>query len=113
MEAAYLEMEPNRRLRYFRSEIPQPVTEHRFPKRVEKLVFSVLSSNALMKLSEVQITTPILYEHYPSPATNGVLDKRLGLSDKVGKCATCGKDTKMCIGHFGTISWPFLSSILA
>lgn len=97
-------MDPSRRLRHFRSEIPQPVTEHRFPKRVEKLVFSVLSSNALMKLSEVQITTPILYEHYPTPASNGVLDKRLGLSDKVGRCATCGKDTKMCIGHFGTIA---------
>lgn len=97
-------MDPSRRLRHFRSEIPQLVTEHRFPKRVEKLVFSVLSSNALMKLSEVQITTPILYEHYPSPAKNGVLDKRLGLSDKIGRCATCGKDTKMCIGHFGTIA---------
>lgn len=36
------------------------------------------------------------------PLTNGVLDRRLGTSDKKGECATCHGKLQECAGHFGT-----------
>ena len=38
-----------------------------------------------------------------TPAINGVLDTRLGVSDKVSTCATCKLKLADCAGHFGYI----------
>ncbi len=37
------------------------------------------------------------------PAAYGVLDKRLGTSDKNDVCETCGENIQDCVGHFGVI----------
>jgi DNA-directed RNA polymerase III subunit RPC1 len=39
-----------------------------------------------------------------TPATHGVIDLRLGVSDKVSSCKTCNKKMSDCSGHFGYIS---------
>ena len=44
------------------------------------------------------------------PLTNGVLDRRLGTSDKKGECATCHGKLQECAGHFGASHHPSPSS---
>lgn len=41
-----------------------------------------------------------------TPTDHGVLDPRLGVSNKNKKCATCGLQLKDCAGHFGYIKLP-------
>ncbi len=38
-----------------------------------------------------------------TPAVNGALDLRLGISAKVGFCETCGESLVQCNGHFGFV----------
>ena len=37
------------------------------------------------------------------PAKSGVLDKRLGTSEKTDVCETCQEPIQDCVGHFGVI----------
>ena len=37
------------------------------------------------------------------PMENGCLDTKLGVSDKVSKCATCHRKLADCAGHFGHV----------
>ena len=39
-----------------------------------------------------------------TPVTYGVLDHRMGTSQKDQKCTTCGEGLSDCIGHFGYIT---------
>lgn len=90
-------------LRYFRPVLPSVALKHRFPMRISSLHFSLLSENVLTAMAEAQISDPVIYEQYPQPKPGGVLDRRLGMSDKSGHCETCCRDLIHCIGHFGYI----------
>ena len=41
-----------------------------------------------------------------TPTPEGVLDARLGVSNKRSRCATCGLGLKECAGHFGFVKLP-------
>jgi DNA-directed RNA polymerase III subunit RPC1 len=41
-----------------------------------------------------------------TPTVDGVLDQRLGVSNKRGRCHTCGLGLKDCAGHFGLVKLP-------
>lgn len=41
-----------------------------------------------------------------TPVEHGVLDQRLGVSNKNKRCTTCGLQLKECAGHFGYIKLP-------
>jgi DNA-directed RNA polymerase III subunit RPC1 len=58
----------------------------------------------MQRLAEFQVTSRDLFTMPQRlPARNGVLDPRLGVSDKVSTCATCKLKLADCAGHFGYI----------
>ncbi len=58
----------------------------------------------MQRLAEFQVTSRDLFTMpQRSPAPNGVLDSRLGVSDKVSTCATCKLKLADCAGHFAYI----------
>lgn len=73
-------------------------------KQISHLQFGLLSSSDMQRLAEFQVTSRDLFTMpQRSPAPNGVLDTRLGVSDKVSTCATCKLKLADCAGHFGYI----------
>ncbi|KAJ2504110.1 DNA-directed RNA polymerase III subunit C1 (rpo31), partial [Coemansia sp. RSA 2052] len=66
-------------------------------------MLSTASSSASLA-AEVEINQRDLYlaeNHKPVP--HGVLDPRLGISNKSDSCATCGQHMSECVGHWGYI----------
>ncbi|KAM0748584.1 DNA-directed RNA polymerase III subunit C1 [Meredithblackwellia eburnea MCA 4105] len=74
------------------------------PKRIKHIQFSVLSSQEIVALSELEVTQRDLYKiEDRSPVPHGVLDARLGTSSKTSKCATCQLSLAECVGHYAYI----------
>ena len=74
------------------------------PKQISHLQFGLPSPADMCRLAEFQVTSRDLFTMpQRSPAPNGVLDPRLGVSDKVSTCATCKLKLADCAGHFGYI----------
>jgi DNA-directed RNA polymerase III subunit RPC1 len=72
--------------------------------KVSQIQFGMLKSSDVTKLSHMQVSQRMLYE--PStrePIANGVLDRRMGTSDKKKNCLTCDKQLVDCVGHFGHV----------
>jgi DNA-directed RNA polymerase III subunit RPC1 len=66
--------------------------------------FSVLSSREAVAIAEFEANQRDLYTPGDRrPVEHGVLDKRLGTSDKAGKCDTCGLGLADCVGHYAYI----------
>lgn len=66
--------------------------------------FSVLSSREAVAISEFEANQRDLYQAEDrSPVPHGVLDRRLGTSDKAGKCETCSLALADCVGHYAYI----------
>ncbi|OIR58589.1 MAG: DNA-directed RNA polymerase III subunit RPC1 [Amphiamblys sp. WSBS2006] len=73
-------------------------------KIISKITFGVLSTEQILNMSETEIFCRDLYnKETHSPMENGCLDRRLGVSDRLGKCTSCGKGVMDCPGHFGHI----------
>lgn len=74
------------------------------PKRIKYIQFGVLSPEEIQNLSHFEVVNRDMYTiEDRQPAVNGVLDRRLGISDKVNDCLTCGLKLADCIGHFAHI----------
>mmetsp|Transcript_17922 Transcript_17922/g.35690 ORF Transcript_17922/g.35690 Transcript_17922/m.35690 type:complete len:1416 (-) Transcript_17922:69-4316(-) len=74
------------------------------PKQISHLQFGLLSPSDMQRIAEFQVTSRDLFTMpQRSPAINGVLDPRLGVSDKVSTCSTCKLKLADCAGHFGYI----------
>ncbi|KAI1301533.1 DNA-directed RNA polymerase III subunit RPC1 [Halotydeus destructor] len=78
--------------------------------KISHLCFSVPSSLVIKKQAQIHCINNRLYEVNPAvvskgrvPANYGVLDCRLGTSQKNNKCETCGQDLAECVGHSGYI----------
>ena len=75
--------------------------------KITDLAFSVPNSQDIRKQSHIQCINTHLYsaseKNCKKPATYGVLDLRLGTSQKDTKCQTCGQGLAECVGHFGFI----------
>ncbi|GMH84485.1 hypothetical protein TL16_g09939 [Triparma laevis f. inornata] len=74
------------------------------PKKISSIQFGLLSPTAMSRLSEITIHNRELFS-MPSrrPAPLGVLDPRLGVSDKLSICETCKLKLTECSGHYGYI----------
>ena len=72
-------------------------------KKVEKIVFSLLSPREIKKIAVAKIVTPELYDKEGYPVDGGLMDIRLGVIDPGLRCKTCGEKLKECNGHFGYI----------
>ncbi|KAK4055766.1 DNA-directed RNA polymerase III subunit C1 (rpo31) [Microbotryomycetes sp. JL201] len=74
------------------------------PKRIKHIQFSVLSPREIVTISEFDANQRDLYKiEDRSPVQHGVLDRRLGTSDKSGRCETCGLPLAECVGHYAYI----------
>ncbi|MCX6711662.1 MAG: DNA-directed RNA polymerase subunit A' [Candidatus Woesearchaeota archaeon] len=72
-------------------------------KKVESILFGLLSAEDIKKMSSVKIITPELYDKEGYPVDGGLMDTRLGVIDPGLRCKTCGSKLKECMGHFGFI----------
>lgn len=72
-------------------------------KKVDHIIFGVLSVTDVEKMSVAKIVTPELYDKEGYPVDGGLMDIRLGVIDPGLRCKTCGEKLKECIGHFGHI----------
>jgi len=64
-----------------------------------------MSQSEIVSLSEFEATRPDLYRGSETrePTPQGVLDRRLGVTDKTSHCETCGCKTIECSGHMAFI----------
>ncbi|EIM85461.1 beta and beta-prime subunits of DNA dependent RNA-polymerase [Stereum hirsutum FP-91666 SS1] len=77
---------------------------HKAPKVIKRLQFSTLNSQDVVKISEFQVTHRDLYTATDRvPVKDGVLDRRLGTSEKNAFCETCGLNSVDCVGHYAYI----------
>ncbi|KAK7689907.1 hypothetical protein QCA50_006546 [Cerrena zonata] len=77
---------------------------HRAPKVIKKIQFSLLNNQDTVKLSEFEVTHRDLYTPVDRlPVKNGVLDRRLGTTEKNAFCETCGLNSVDCVGHYAYI----------
>jgi DNA-directed RNA polymerase III subunit RPC1 len=66
------------------------VTESTAPKRISHIQFGLMAADEVQSMSEFQLSSNVLFKkHSRLPAVNGVLDPRLGVSDKQTNCETC------------------------
>jgi len=72
-------------------------------KKVDKMVFGLLSPKMIKQMASAKIVTPELYDKEGYPVDGGLMDTRLGIIDPGLKCKTCGSKLKECSGHFGYI----------
>nr|CCA19646.1 DNAdirected RNA polymerase III largest subunit puta [Albugo laibachii Nc14]CCA23078.1 RNA polymerase III putative [Albugo laibachii Nc14] len=84
--------------------VKQFVLEKDRPVKISHLNFGLLSEVEMMRMSEMRVTSRDLFAvQSRDPAKNGVLDKRLGVSNKSDTCDTCSLRLSDCVGHFGYI----------
>ncbi|KAH9935894.1 beta and beta-prime subunits of DNA dependent RNA-polymerase [Epithele typhae] len=77
---------------------------HKAPKVIKKLQFSLLDNQDAVKISEFEVTHRDLYTAVDRlPVKNGVLDRRLGTTEKSAFCETCGLSSVDCVGHYAYI----------
>ncbi|KAF4619295.1 hypothetical protein D9613_005590 [Agrocybe pediades] len=77
---------------------------HQAPKVIKKLQFSLLNAQDTVKISEFEVSHRDLYTPVDRlPVKNGVLDRRLGTTDKSAFCETCGQSSVNCVGHYAYI----------
>ncbi|KAK2462263.1 hypothetical protein APHAL10511_005569 [Amanita phalloides] len=77
---------------------------HQAPKVIKKIQFSLFSAQDTVKTSEFEVTHRDLYTATDRlPVRDGVLDPRLGTSNKSAFCETCGQNAVNCVGHYAYI----------
>ncbi len=72
-------------------------------KKIEDIVFKVMSPKFIKEMASAKIVTPELYDKEGYPVDGGLMDIRMGVIDPGLNCKTCGSKLKECIGHFGYI----------
>jgi len=70
-------------------------------KKVGSIVFGLLSSEMIKKISVCKIVTPELYDKEGYPVDGGLMDVRMGVIDPGLICPTDGKKLRDCPGYFG------------
>ncbi|PNW84960.1 hypothetical protein CHLRE_03g165750v5 [Chlamydomonas reinhardtii] len=81
-----------------------PYKEQNLPRKIQQISFGVQTPQEIVKCGVLQVYERALYKMPERvPAANGVLDRRLGVSNKNYVCETCGHKLADCAGHFGYI----------
>ncbi|XP_041671640.1 DNA-directed RNA polymerase III subunit RPC1 isoform X1 [Cheilinus undulatus] len=72
-------------------------------KKISHICFGMKSAEQMRQQAHIQVVSKNLYsqdtKHTPLPY--GVLDHRMGTSEKDRPCLTCGKNLADCLGHYG------------
>ncbi|XP_005098920.1 DNA-directed RNA polymerase III subunit RPC1 [Aplysia californica] len=74
-------------------------------KKISHVTFGSMSPEEMQRASHLHVVNKTLYSQDAKnkPCPNGVLDHRMGTSEKDNNCDTCGKVLAECTGHFGYI----------
>uniref|UniRef100_A0A4W3H8T6 DNA-directed RNA polymerase subunit n=1 Tax=Callorhinchus milii TaxID=7868 RepID=A0A4W3H8T6_CALMI len=69
------------------------------------ICFGMKSAEQMRQQAHIQVVSKNLYsqDNSHTPLSFGVLDHRMGTSEKDRPCETCGKNLADCIGHYGYI----------
>ncbi|KAM9325606.1 DNA-directed RNA polymerase III subunit RPC1 [Gastrophryne carolinensis] len=72
-------------------------------KKISHICFGVKSAEQMRQQAHIQVVSKSLYsqDNNHSPLPFGVLDHRMGTSEKDRPCLTCGKNLADCLGHYG------------
>ncbi|GFS26302.1 DNA-directed RNA polymerase subunit [Elysia marginata] len=71
-------------------------------KKISHVTFGFMSPEQIQRASHLHVVNNTMYSQ-GKPCPNGVLDHRMGTSEKDNNCDTCGKVLADCVGHFGYI----------
>lgn len=71
--------------------------------KIKSISFGVLSSDDIIKMSNIEVVNNKLYNNLEQGEKHGPLDARMGVSEKGKTCETCFKKILDCPGHFGFI----------
>ncbi|XP_033840470.1 DNA-directed RNA polymerase III subunit RPC1 isoform X2 [Periophthalmus magnuspinnatus] len=71
--------------------------------KISHICFGMMSSGQMRRQAHIQVVSKNLYSQDTrrSPLPHGVLDHRMGTSEKDRPCLTCGKNLADCLGHYG------------
>ncbi|XP_029638657.1 DNA-directed RNA polymerase III subunit RPC1 isoform X1 [Octopus sinensis] len=74
-------------------------------KKISHVTFGLMSKNQMQQASHIHVVSKDLYIQgaIRKPVVHGVLDHRMGTSERDSNCETCGKCLADCTGHFGYI----------
>ncbi|KAM6105196.1 LOW QUALITY PROTEIN: DNA-directed RNA polymerase III subunit RPC1 [Pterocles gutturalis] len=74
-------------------------------KKISHICFGMKSPEEMRQQAHIQVVSKNLYsqDNHHSPLQYGVLDHRMGTSEKDHPCETCGKNLADCLGHYGYI----------
>lgn len=72
-------------------------------KKISHVSFGIDSSEMIQQEAQIQVVGKNLYnqDQLRTPVPYGVLDRRMGISQKDAKCETCNQGLNDCVGHFG------------
>uniref|UniRef100_A0A6Q2XTY3 DNA-directed RNA polymerase subunit n=1 Tax=Esox lucius TaxID=8010 RepID=A0A6Q2XTY3_ESOLU len=72
-------------------------------KKISHICFGMKSAEQMRQQAHIQVVSKNLYSQDTShtPLQYGVLDHRMGTSEKDRPCETCGKNLADCLGHYG------------
>ncbi|XP_028287346.1 DNA-directed RNA polymerase III subunit RPC1 isoform X1 [Parambassis ranga] len=72
-------------------------------KKISHICFGMKSAEQMRQQAHIQVVSKNLYSQDAkhSPLAYGVLDHRMGTSEKDRPCLTCGKNLAECLGHYG------------
>jgi DNA-directed RNA polymerase beta' subunit len=74
-------------------------------RRVKRVQFGLMDDETIRRTSVATIDGAVIYSR-GAPAPGGVMDPRLGSTDRRMHCATCGNGIDRCAGHTGQIELP-------
>uniref|UniRef100_A0A1Q3FVX2 DNA-directed RNA polymerase subunit n=1 Tax=Culex tarsalis TaxID=7177 RepID=A0A1Q3FVX2_CULTA len=74
-------------------------------KKISHVSFGIDSAELIQQESHLHVVAKNLYNQDANrtPVSYGVLDRRMGVSQKDATCDTCKKGLNDCVGHFGYI----------
>ncbi|XXH03433.1 hypothetical protein Hte_009835 [Hypoxylon texense] len=80
----------------------------RLPKKFKQIKFGIQSNQDIVNQAVIEVSDRTMYDidRGREPTSNGILDKRLGISSKTGTCSTCGLRLQDCVGHWGHVRLP-------
>ncbi|XP_056325017.1 DNA-directed RNA polymerase III subunit RPC1 [Danio aesculapii] len=72
-------------------------------RKISHICFGMKSAEQMRQQAHIQVVSKNLYSQDTShtPLQYGVLDHRMGTSEKDRPCETCGKNLADCLGHYG------------
>jgi len=81
----------------------EPFVDDAGTDRIKSIQFSTLSGNEVRGSADVQVWNSRFYDATHKPVPGGLLDTRMGATNKFGECTTCYGSYTECPGHFGYI----------